>query len=396
MILNKNKLSSLIFFLVVIDILLLPYFPFFAINNLFFLIFFDFFDKKKFNINNRDFICFVCFIIISLISTYFSFFNDNYNLGFFSENLKRFFQIFLFFLFYFFFYNYFMKNDSSKIVNFIIDLFFVYLFIWACIYFISLDTFLSLKSIFNNNDSFIGRYELGENEFYRFSYIWTDPNNIAYAILGLFIFCLFNLKVNIYKIFFYFVVVLFVCLNSMSTSAWLILLVFVIPCLLYKLNIKDPRTIFFIFLIFVAMLFFGSKIISDILISDVAINSFNRFQSNNIGTESGGSRLEIWSNVFSYYSGNLHKYIFWGGGYQLHYQDKLIKPHNGVLLIFFAYGLFALFLFLYVFFRFKVNKNYLFIIPFFLCFFINVMVGELKLFLLYIFLLAFVRAEDSK
>ncbi|NAS00500.1 O-antigen ligase family protein [Acinetobacter haemolyticus] len=396
MIFNKSNLSNLIFFMVVIDILILPYFPFFAINNLFFLIFFDFLFKRKLVVDKKIFFCFLMFVGVSLISTVLSFFNDKYSLGIFSDNLKRFFQLILFYLFYFYFYNFFSRIESSKKIILILDVFFVFVFFWSIIYYISLDTFLTLKNIFNSNDSFIERYYLGENQYYRFSYIWTDPNNIAYAILGVFVFCLFNLKLNINKILLYFFVVLFVCLNSMSTSAWLILLTFVLPCFIYRLNIKNPRNLAFIALVAMVVMFFGMRFISNILASDVAVNSFERFQENNIGTESGGSRFEIWSNVLSYYNGDLYKYIFWGQGYQLHYNDILIKPHNGILLIFFAYGFFALIFFMYTFFKFKINKKYFFIIPFFLCFFINVMIGELKLFLLYIFLLAFVRAESSK
>jgi len=126
------------------------------------------------------------------------------------------------------------------------------------------------------------------------------------------------------------------------------------------------------------------------------LQSFERFQSNNISSESGLSRLEIWSKVYSYYKSDIHKYIFLGQGYQLHYKDHLIKPHNGIFLILFAYGFFALVSFLYIFFKFRLKRTYIFMIPFFLCFFVNVMIGELKLFLLYIFLLAYVRAKEFK
>lgn len=396
MIIKKEKLSKILFLIVMVDILILPYFPFFAINTLFFLIFYDFFNYKKHILDEKEFYFSILFILLALISTYFSYYNDNYNLGFFSENLKRFFQLVLVFIFYIYFYSFFRKNNNEKRVLFLIRLFFVCVFAWAIIYFISLDNFLSLKNLFNRNDSFIDMFEGGENNLYRFSYIWTDPNNIAYAILGVFLFAIFNLKISIVESFLYLAIVFFVCLLSMSTTAWLIIFSIVIPCFFYKLNFKDLKTLLFVFLLTLLFLTFGLKLILNILQSDIALSSFERFESNNIGTESGSSRLEIWSKVWSYYIDDLHKYIFWGQGYQLHYNDKLIKPHNGFFLILFAYGFFASILFLYVFFSFKLNKKYIFMIPFFLCFFINVMIGELKLFLLYVFLLAFVRASEYK
>lgn len=396
MIIKKEKLSKILFLMVMVDILILPYFPFFVINTLFFLIFYDFLNYNKHILDKKEFYFSILFILFSLISTYLSYYNDNYNLGFFSENLKRFFQLVLVFIFYIYFYSFFRKNNNEKRVLFLIRLFFVCVFAWAIIYFFSLDDFLSLKNLFNRNDSFIDMFEGGENNIYRFSYIWTDPNNIAYAILGVFLFAIFNLKVSVVEIFLYLAIVFFVCLLSMSTTAWLILFAIVMPCFFYNLNYKDLKTLLFVFSIIVLFLIFGLKVISNVLQSDVALSSFERFESNNIGTESGNSRLEIWKKIFSYYGGDLYKYVFWGQGYQLHHNDQLIKPHNGFFLILFAYGFFASILFMYVFFNFKLNKKYIFMIPFFLCFFINVMIGELKLFLLYVFLLAFVRASAYK
>lgn len=393
MLLDKHNLSIFIFFIVVIDILVLPYFPYFAISNMFFLMFFDIILRKKILVEKNIFSMFILFLIISLLSTWISYYSDLYNLGIFSENIKRFFQIFLFFIFYFYFYDFFSTDDNKKYIKYFIHIFFISVFLWAFLYYISLDSFLSLKRIFNFNDNFISRYYSGENPYYRFSYIWSDPNNIAYAILGVFLFSLFNYENNIITIFLYFIVVLMVCLFSMSTAAWLILFSFVIPCLLYRLDLKRPKVLFSLLILTSIFTFLLSGFLVELLNSEIANNSFDRFENNNIDTDSGNSRLEIWNNLFYYYNGFFHNYLILGDGYQLHYQDKLIKPHSGLFLIFFAYGFSALIIFLYVFFRFRLTKEYLFLIPFFLCFFINVMIGELKMFVLYILLLAYVRAK---
>lgn len=165
-------------------------------------------------------------------------------------------------------------------------------------YYISLDSFLSLKRIFNFNDNFISRYYSGENPYYRFSYIWSDPNNIAYAILGVFLFSLFNYENNIITIFLYFIVVLMVCLFSMSTAAWLILFSFVIPCLLYRLDLKRPKVLFSLLVLTSIFTFLLSGFLVELLNSEIANNSFDRFENNNIDTDSGNSRLEIWNNLF--------------------------------------------------------------------------------------------------
>lgn len=100
---KKDNISKYLFFLVVIDILILPYFPFFAINTLFFLVFYDLVFFKNIFFNRKITILSILFIMIALISTGLSYYSDSYNLGFFSENIKRYFQFLLFFIFYFLF-----------------------------------------------------------------------------------------------------------------------------------------------------------------------------------------------------------------------------------------------------------------------------------------------------
>lgn len=394
MLLNKKNLSIYIFFIVVLDVLILPYFPYFAISNMFFLMFIDMILRKKIVVEGKIFYLFVLFLIFSLLSTWFSYYSDFYNLGIFSENIKRFFQLILVFIFYFYFYDFFSTGDNKKYIKYLIGIFFVSVFLWALLYYISLDGFLSLKRIFNSNDNFVERYYSGENTYYRFSYIWSDPNNIAYAVLGVFLFSLFNYRNNILIIFLYFLVVLLVCLFSMSTAAWLILFSFVVPCLLYRLDWRNPKILFSLLILVLMFSYFLSGFLIELLNSEVATNSFERFENNNINTESGGSRFEIWSNIYSYYNGSFHNYLIFGDGYQLHYGDKLVKPHNGLFLIFLGYGLPALIIFVYIFFKFKLLKEYLFVVPFFLCFFVNIMIGEMKFFVLYLLLLAYVRAKN--
>lgn len=393
MLFNKDNLSIYIFFIVVLDILIFPYFPYFAISNMFFLIFVDIILQKKILIELRNYYLFILFLIISLLSTWLSYYSDPYNLGIFSENIKRFFQIILFFIFYFYFYNFFSYKDNGKYIKYIIPIFFISVSFWCLLYYLSFDNFLSLKRLFNPNDNFIDRFVGGENPFYRFSYIWSDPNNIAYAILGVFIFTLFNYKNNLVTIFMYFIVVLMVCLLSMSTTAWLILFLIVVPCLLYRVDLKNPKNLISLFFLIVIFFLLFNRALVDLMSSEVALNSLDRFENNNINTDSGNSRFEIWQKIYNYYNGSFHQYLILGDGYQLHYQDKLLKPHNGLFLIFFAYGFFGLIIFLHIFFQFKFSRKYLFIIPFFLCFFINVMIGELKMFVLYILLLAYVRSN---
>lgn len=392
MIVSKNRLSRFIFFLVIIDILVLPYFPLFAINSLFFLMFFDFFNQRIYT--EKSYLTAASlFLFFAALSTILSYFTQPL---FFSENIKRFAQFVLIFASYLYIFSFFVRNDSKNMAGIVNNIFFASVFIWALIYFIDLNSFLSYKVYFNKNDSFIGFLEEEKTDIYRFSYIWADPNNIAYAILGVFLFSIYNLKVGILKSYLYLSVVFFVCLTSMSTTAWLILFLIVLPLFFINLNFKKHKDIvtFLIFLLLVLVV--SWRLLPNLLDSDIAVSAIDRFESNNLDSESGLSRLGIWENVYYYHQDNLYKYFFMGNGYQLYNNNVPISPHNGILLILFGYGLPATICFLYFFFRFKISKNYLFLIPFFLCFFINVMIGETKLFLLYIYLLAYVRAQEIR
>ena len=389
---SKDRLSRFIFFLVIIDILVLPYFPLFAINSLFFLMFFDVFNQRIYT--EKSYLTAASlFLFFAAFSTILSYFIQPL---FFSENIKRFAQFVLIFASYFYIFSFFVRNDSKNMVGIINNIFFAFVFIWALIYFVDLNSFLNYKAYFNKNDSFIGFLKEEKNDIYRFSYIWTDPNNIAYAILGIFLFSIYNLKVGILKSYLYLSVVFFVCLTSMSTAAWLILILIVLPLFFINLNFKRLKDIvtFLFFLLLILVLCW--KLLPDLINSDIAVSAIDRFESNNLDSESGISRLGIWENVYNFHQDNLYKYFFMGNGYQLYNNNAPIAPHNGILLILFGYGLPATICFLYFFFRFKINKSYLFLIPFFLCFFINIMIGETKLFLLYVYLLAYVRAQENR
>lgn len=389
---SKHLINNIFFFLITVDIIILPYFPLFAINSFFPLVLLSFsFNKLIFERNL--FYSASLFILLSLISTILSGIFGSY---FLSENIKRFIQFLMFFVMYFYYYDYFMKNNSELLVKKINDIFFSSVFLWIIIYLYNLESFLYLKSIFNKNDGFIDFLDEGTIDIYRFSYIWSDPNNIVYAILGLLVFSIVNIKIQGFRKIFYILVSILVCVVSMSTMGWFILFLFVLPIILYNTKIRVSKVLFLIPVFIILAIYKGPQVVSNILSSGAVEAALNRYELNNLGTDSGNSRFKIWEKVISYYNDNFYKYFFVGDGYQLHNNDNPIKPHNGILLIIFAYGLPALLAFLYFFFSFKVNKNYLFIIPFFLCFLVNVMIGETKLFMLYLLLLSYVRAHQKK
>lgn len=389
---SKSFYKNFIFLLTTVDILILPYFPFFAINTFFPLMFFSFFLNKK-KAESRLLYGTFAFIFLSLLSTIISGIFEPY---FLSENIKRFIQFLMFFIVYFYYYDYFLNNDAEQLVIKISDIFFSIVFLWTILYIYNIDKFLYLKSIFNKNDGFIEFLDDGTIGIYRFSYIWTDPNNIVYAILGFLIFAIINLKIEGLRKILYILVALLVCVASMSTMGWFILIFCVSPIIFYYTKVKFSKYILLVPILMIIAAYKGTEIVSIIFNSEAVQAALDRYELNNLNSESGGSRFVIWTKVISYYDDSFYKYFFIGDGYQLHNNGNPIKPHNGILLVLFGYGLPALLLFLYLFFSFKFNRRYLFMIPFFLCFLINVMIGETKLFMLYLFLLSYARAIQKK
>lgn len=386
--------EKLLFYFVIGDILFFPYFFLIATtySQLFVLIWFLLKPKCEFNKNEYLAFQIICFFVV--IGTFISFLtipNAYYSFGV-SENIKRAIQFTAAITYYFFFY-YIFKYFSFKIRK-LLFYFLIYVTLWGILYFINFDLFLKMKEIFNHADSFLGLVEEG-GYFYRFSFIWSDPNNIGYTIVALTIFLLINCRVSYIMGWGSISMLFFILVLVMSSGAWLAVILFLSIAFgiwffhFFKKFSAFKKVIFIFFT--VSFLFLGVHKFMQLEESEIGKAAIERIESN-----SGDSRFKHWKNTLS--DKPLPLYLFVGEGYQTFVEGVPYSPHNGHLLLIFAYGAIAYILYMYIVFRKRKGvglKYYLYLFPLFLCFSVNIGIGELK-FTAILFLLVAYSARFNK
>ena len=109
-------------------------------------------------------------------------------------------------------------------------------------------------------------------------------------------------------------------------------------------------------------------------------------------SEQGDSRPKIWKELLE--SKNILFYSLIGEGNSLFVNGKIYSPHSGHFVFIFAYGLICYYLYMYLVFR-KMKKqtwsDYLPILPFLVCFTVNIGIGELKFAVLMYMVIAYSR-----
>lgn len=373
---SKKSIEILLFHIVVCDILFFPYMSIIATTYTQFVVFIWFLLKKPKCFNLVEYKAYFVFLFLAVTSTVLSVFilpHWDYVFGL-KENIKRLFQFSMGLSYYFFFY-YCFKNYILSLRKYLI-FFILVTTLWAIIYYYNFNLYIDLKQIFNSKDAFLSITD--DSYIYRFSYIWSDPNNIGYTIVGVFFVLVyyekFSISVNVLILCF----ILFVLLMVMSSGSWLSLLL-LLPFLLYLLFVdfyKQSSLMKTTILLLLVPLFIyvAYELVLNIIQADVAIHSVERLESN-----SGDSRFRIWKTALSTH--NLLFYLFFGTGFQFYVGNRSFSTHSGHLMLMYSYGVIAYLIYMYLVFRKRRGFSYfsyLWIIPFFICFTINIGIGEQK------------------
>lgn len=275
----------------------------------------------------------------------------------------------------------------------------VYVMVWGIIYVNDFSLFLSLKQFFNSHDSIMNLYESDADYVYRFSFIWTDPNNISYAICSTYIFLVtWRQSKLIYEILGLFTV-FFICTISMSTGGFISLLLCVLVLfvnIVQRSRIKGHALSAVYFLISILVVGFLIYWLIYYFLPESAIDSsLNRFSNKGLDT----SRLDIWSKLFTDKLDYLPVFLFYGMGYQVYVSGEPFNVHNGHFLLIFAYGFIGYLCYMLLLFRkphFVSIRKYLFMLPFFLGFTINTYIGEAKAIALVMMLIALMRTNGNR
>lgn len=321
------------------------------------------------------------------------------------ENIKLTILFSYIFLCFFLFKNIFDTNAIR--LEKVFSVFFGFVLITAIAYLYNKDMYRDVVvNIWNTRSggTFASSYDYLEG--YRFSFIWTDPNNIAYMISAVFFFSLTFLNFSLVRNFFILIIVLVTLITSMSRGGALAFLVTSSFFLLFsagkiklnnKTNNKNKLTpIFFavILLLFCAfLLFFGTDALTVIYDLDAFNESMDRLSSDD------DTRLEKWISYLKIWGeGQIFFNIFTGWGAGSIIDGKSVSPHNGHFFWIMNYGFISYVILILFIFQINLNKGlkyYVWILPFLVGFSLNVMIGEAKLFVIYALMLSYANSKTN-
>jgi hypothetical protein len=279
--------------------------------------------------------------------------------------------------------------------------FYLFVFTWALLYYFNKELYVTFLKVWNARSAgaFITLFE--DISYFRFSFIWTDPNNISYVISSLLLFLFFTRTLSILKILILYLMAVFIVLMTMSAGGFIALAlstVIMLVDVLYRFVKSAGREgklpiiggFLFITIFGVSFLsYFGDQLMQN----DTIIYSLSRFEDNLTGDTAGSGRVEILQKVigmigFEQFIAN----FFVGFGGVTLIGGESVSPHNGHIFWWLSFGLISYVIFLSYFFikPFLRNIQYSFwLFPFLLGFTVNIMLGELKLFSLFMLLHAY-------
>ena len=187
--LRIGKFEKYLLIFTLVDILFAPYVFFLATTYSQFIVFIWFIIKDKRYFIKKEVQFYYGILFFIFLSTIFSLSTIPSGLigKYFVENIKRGLNLGMGISYYFFFFYIFQFIEINLKKWFVI--FIVYVTAWGILYYLNISYFLLLKSIFNPHDAVLLSMT-GKNFFYRFSFIWTDPNNVGYMLIGIIAFLL--------------------------------------------------------------------------------------------------------------------------------------------------------------------------------------------------------------
>ena len=377
-----------------VDIFFAPYVFFLATTYSQFFVFIWFINKDKSVFQKKEvqiYYGILFFIALSVIISFFTIPDGSVG-EFVVENIKRGLNIGMAITYYFFFI-YMLKSNQIKIEKWLFA-FIVYVSIWGALYYLNMNAFMSLKRFFNPRDSFLSFLNL-KHYFLRFNFIWTDPNNIGYALVGIVAFLIISKKTNNIILVLSVLLLLFNLLIIMSAGSIIIALLIIPTAFLVRVkNRFNAKSLILIVLSLFAIVYIVINFSDQFTESYIGIRSIERLNEKG---ETDDTRLMKYGQI--YRSKNIFLYLFAGEGNSLFVKGKKFAPHSVHLMFIFGYGLICYYLYMYLIFRKTRNQawtDFIFIGPFFICLTLNVGLGELKYAAIMYMLIAYSRIKSSE
>lgn len=301
-----------------------------------------------------------------------------------SENLKRGLQLSLILIILFYNFNKIDVLFFIKKLKFVLFFYYIFILAFVVLFYFKSHFYLSLMTLFYPESI---PMLLTNLEYLRFAFHFTDPNSLAYMIVLVLAFLL-SIKPNSREIIFFILCSLVIILTTQSRGALISLGLVVLSYFFLFLESKRLKIVL-IFLL--ALSFF----LLYLLFGDYLDAFFTAMQhrseiEDSMGKGVGGGRIESWL----YFLGNLNLNPFFGVGYILQIDGQIYRPHSDFIRLNLSYGILIYFILGYIFRGFTkihVMLFFSFLIPFF----INTIIDDYRLFMLFIVFFNLIRICDK-
>ena len=307
-------------------------------------------------------------------------------------SIKRLFQYHFCFGYYFFYKEYFKRRSID--INKVLIIFTVVVSLYALYFMVSPSSYASIKMYLNPVDNHTARYLAGTH-YYRFNYLWTDPNNIAYLMDGVVFWFAIDNNESFARRMLVLSLSAIVSLATASNGGMAILgfeLVLILGMKFLELvangRIKIRTILTFILLILALILVIRYTPIYQYIQTELIDKLRSRWTIYSTTSNLSGGRLADLKTAFQYLNPLL---LFVGVA------KEGFTTENGHIYWIGMYGFPAYICFMsIVFAKFKYVrwKYYVWIIPFFFAFTFNIAIGEFKWFAIYFLLLAASRYDE--
>lgn len=384
-----DSFDKFCFWAILIDIFFLPYFSIISTSYSIPLIVFWFFVRGRRTHSVLEYKYFPLVVLLMLMAVVMCLVYSGETLyeTTFMTSIKRFVQ-YLTSFWYFFFFAYYIKRykpDLNRIIFWAI----IYVAVLALFYFLFRDNYATIKAALHPADNHTRRWLSGVLYEYRYNFLWSDPNNVAYATTSMVLFYFSEEREGkLQNKMILLVALAFILFCTMSIGGIVIgvlsigFFIFTNAMSNRTLTIKTKTLLSIPILLIVGgvvLALFWDKIMG-FLTSDVIESLLRRISFYDDASDITGGRFDDLTDAIKLLS---PLFVFLGSG------KEGFTTENGHIYLIAMYGLPVYIYFMYVLFGKKHMRmnNYVIFLPFFVGFTMNIAIIEQK-YLLIIMLLA--------
>lgn len=389
-----DNFDKFCFWTILIDIFFLPYFSIISTSYSIPLIVLWFLLRGKRTHNVTEYKYFPLIVMLMLVAVAMSlvYFGETLYETSFMTSVKRFVQ-YLTSFWYFFFFVYYIKRyrpNLSKIIFWAV----IYIATLGLFYFLFRDNYAAIKATLHPADNHTKRWLSGALYEYRYNFLWSDPNNVAYAVTSMVLFYFSEegqgrlLQKIILLVSLAFILFCTMSIGGIITGVLSIVSFVIIKALSNRMLTIKTKTLISLPIILalgvLGIIVFWSKIIN-FLTSDVIKGVLRRISFYDNSSDITGGRFDDLTNAMKLLN---PLFFFIGAG------KEGFTTENGHIYLVAMYGLPVYIFFMYVLFgrkQMKLNK-YIIFFPLFVGFTMNIAIIEQKYLLITLLFAAYFSA----